>query len=1016
MVRQALALLGLSCVVGAEAAPSGTLGGLLADLGVVTLAIAAFLAIIEPSRGAMGARDTGHDTAVVHSKRAWRWTLLGLGALGTLVAQSWFLTGMAIAGGDTTPPVGTAWIGRVFSLFSWSGSNLGGPAQLQGQLPWAAVDWFLHLFGGSGVLAQRIWLSALVAAILVATAALVRALGFGPLAGTAAALLYFFNPETLTDGAVNDVYLVTRVLLVALPAVLIAYSRGRIGLWASLVCFAMAAPFVGFAYSNPPLVGMVALTTAATPLLAWVRFGRPAAGRALRFVLVGGLVTVAASAYWLVPNSVAVGGIAAGRLSSLSAWGFTETRATIANALWLNTSWTWRYAIYAPYASDFARFPLGLVQLLLPLLAFSGLILRSPAGETGWRLTRLRGIVALGTLAVIFVSTGTRLPGALLFDPLYYHFPYGWLLREPGRFLMFAALGYALLAATLLEHWRQIVPKKLLTLRALPKPVPSTVLSANLTLATVLVLGLASAFPLWTGAVVPGTRQNFPSSHVTVPAYWLTTAHYLNTSAPSGALLVLPPDAYYQMPYRWYYGNDGFITDLVDRHVLDPSAQGYETVSTALVASVRLESSALLADDWAEADLILKALGTPLVLVRGDIVANFADRHIPSPTALTLSLARDPNMRLLHAAGLLKVYGPRKAYPGLGSYATVNSSTPDLRVLSRLPSGTALVTVSAIPGHIAIRQLPRVATWHLGARVLSTSVPEQRGWQYSALVLGLRPAITDSQVGLDQSQVASAQGASDLQLSLPVGASVIHNGTFSAGLWGPVGNCYDAHYVSSPNFLRANVLPRSGPRHIPALQLAASIDAACEATTLTWHGGAILLHLWVRSISGAPAKICLWEQPINRCAAVAPLPGGSGWHPYRTTVVPDPGATKVSLFLYAFPQSVGQASVEQYAGVIARALPYSPTIDVIGRPTTGAGPTRLIVYPTGYAPGWVGPPNARHVLVDGLRNGWLTTAGGRSLREVQYEPMVNVARDEILLASVMLLLAVASIFIWRRQI
>ena len=111
-----------------------------------------------------------------------------------------------------------------------------------------------------------------------------------------------------------------------------------------------------------------------------------------------------------------------------------------------------------------------------------------------------------------------------------------------------------------------------------------------------------------------------------------------------------PARPLYQMPYSWYYGNDGFIANLVDRHVLVPSAQGYSIVSTMLLsASVHLEASALLADAWTEASRLLQALGTPLGLVPGDIASNFYDRDIASPAALAASLAQDPNMRILYA-------------------------------------------------------------------------------------------------------------------------------------------------------------------------------------------------------------------------------------------------------------------------------------------------------------------------------------------------------------------------------
>lgn len=813
----------------------------------------------------------------------------------------------------------------------------------------------------------------------------------------------------------NDVYLVARILLVVLPAVLLAYGRGRMSLWVALACFAGAAPFVGFAYSNPPLVGIIGLTTTATPLLAWARFGRPTARRALRLVMLGGAILFAVSAYWLVPDVVALGAVAFGKLSGLSAWGFTEARATLANALWLNTSWGWRFTAYYPYAPDFARFPLGLVQVLLPLLAFSGLCLRTPNRPAGWRVTRLRGAVAIGTLVIVFFSTGTRAPGNLLFDPLYYHLPYGWLLREPGRFLIFASLGYALLAALLVEQWRHFAPTQFSSKNLVTTAMTSTLGPPGLALSAVALLALASGFPLWTGAVVPTQRQAFPPDHVKVPAYWLATAHYLNTSGPPGSLLVLPPDDFYQMPYRWYYGSDQFISNLVDRNVLDPSAQSYQTVSENLLDSVRLESSALLAHDWKEANKLLQVLGTPLVLVRGDIVSDFYHRKIPSPASLAMSLSMDPGMRILHTDGLLKVFVSRKIPSRQTDFATVDTSSPDLRVLSILPTGTSLVTAVPRPGHLSVLQLPPVATWNIGATEVTTTVPERGDWKYSAVALGLQGSATDTGLHLSQNQVTSREGRRALQIRLPLGALLIHDGTFSAGPWGPVGNCFDHEPVISPEFLRADVLPRAGPRHTRALQLTASIDAACESTELTWNGGPILLSLWVRSVSGAPPEMCIRESPINRCAVAAPLPQGSKWHLYRTTVFPDEGTQSITIFLYAYAESSGPSSIEEFSRVIARSLTHSPRVDVLGRPTTSAGATRLLASSVGYAPGWTGPAGALHVLVDGVRNGWLTRSRTATLRNVWYQPIANELRNELSLASGLLLFVLVGVVIWRRK-
>ena len=66
-------------------------------------------------------------------------------------------------------------------------------------------------------------------------------------------------------------------------------------------------------------------------------------------------------------------------------------------------------------------------------------------------------------------------------------------------------------------------------------------------------------------------------------------ARFVDAAPLSGAVLVLPPDDFYQMPYRWgYYGTDSFIPDLMNRPVLVPSGQGYSPASVQLLRAVDL--------------------------------------------------------------------------------------------------------------------------------------------------------------------------------------------------------------------------------------------------------------------------------------------------------------------------------------------------------------------------------------------------------------------------------------------
>ena len=1005
--RVIAALIGLGGIAFAEFLSPGSLQNILADIGFVGLVAAAVLLFLSKDRPVL----TGTEPTQESQAATWRWTILGLGFAGALVTQTWFQSGTVIAAGDIAPPIGTAWISRIFSNFGGYGNNLGSPTNNQIQLPLAVVHWVTDWLGGSGALAQRIWFTLLVAAIVMAAGALARSLGLSPMAGFVVGVVYYFNPMTLSQIGINDVYLTAMFLIPALAAAVIAYGRSRLQLWQLCLAFVVAAPFVGYTYSNAPLVAMLAFTTGATPLLIWARFGRADAWRSVRGVLIAGALLVGASAYWLIPSWTAIGSIATGNLSALSAWAFTESRSTLTNGFWLNTTWGWAYSQYYPYASDFEHFPLDLVPVLVPLIAFSGLALRRVSSNLGLRSPRMRGLIAIGALGVVLISTGTRPPGNFLFDPLY-RLPYGWLLREPGRFLMVVALAYALLSGMLVEQIQKPVTVKLKALRAFFGHWAPRLSSSALVTVALVVVALAASFPLWTGAIVEGPRQGFPSVHVKVPLYWDATANYLNSpSSPGGSLLVLPPDDYYQMPYTWYYGNDGFIVNLLNRHVIVPSGQGYDTVSAELLSAVQLEAAAILDHNWNEASRLLAAIGTPIVLVRGDIEVNFPGRSIVSPVALAAGLAKDPEMKLIYHDGHLSLFALRSLYrQSPTNFATVKTATPDLSELTLVPQRTVLVTSKPRLGHVALFQLPLVGDWKYSKALISTQLTVPVGWSYS-----LRSVVSSHLEGakltLSKSTTSGEQVA---RVQVPVGNSFISDGNFSTGSWGSVGNCNASQPVSPPQYVRAAIIAHVAPGGASALELAATVGSACESKTLSWHGGPIELRFWERSLAGASPRLCVWEAPINRCAAIPSLPTGSGWHHSTTIVYPDAGTRSITLFFYADAAGNGQPSVEQYADITAKSPLSAPALVLVGNPRTASAPSRVVTFGTGYSPQWVGPPNTTHVIVDGLRNGWIT--GSTTIRIVPSDSATSHEfLYETLLAAVMAVVAGSLWWVERRH-
>lgn len=1013
-LRAGIAILGITLLLLGGSMRGLVLSQILIGVAYLALVTAVLVGGLEgwPTRGVHLSQQRAPLPRTLRGRATWH-PRLGLGVVTLIAAsavQTWFAPGRLLAGGDMSPAVGTAWLGRIFAAWSWSGSNLGGPADNESALPWAAVYWVVHMLHGSPALAERIWYTALFAGAAATCYLLLRSLGLGSAGSILGALAYIFDAHVVTVGT-NPVFLAAMVLLAGIPAVILNTASGRWSLRRGIILMASSAPLLGYVSQNPPLVLMLAAVTVATPLMtAWLD-GRLATGRAIRVIGVGGLLLACASAYWLVPAVLQLRIDATSALANSSSWIWTEGRANLANAFWLNNDWGWRFREYYPYAGTYNQLPLAVMKFTLPALAFGFLVVaRFPrTNSQDSRKARLGIAAAVTALFLILLSTGTLLPGALIFDPLY-HLPLGWLLREPGRFLMLAGLAYSVLMGLSTDAgW-----KKINSLAPAAEQTWRTSLRQSTTrLVAVGVVGIATlspGFPLVTGAIAPQHRPVLPSTRVHVPAYWAAMASYINYHAPAGNVLILPEDDFYQMPYTWgYYGADTFISNLISRNVVDPVGQGYRPAQPELRAAVNLIQESLIAHDWSSAQRILAAIGTPLLLVRGDINAKFPNRKITPPAALEKALHSDPGAQLLRSFGrleLFKIHRSLNATGVVGRYATVNSINPDLRDLALFPVETALISSPARASVPAVLQVPPVAHWKLVGRRLQTSVAKPPGRRYEIdllsstgvyrrayLTVGNSRRLRSGSTRRHRRHVSRRRGitagpaplleatginsnAQTIKLSYGLGASVIRNGDFSSGLWGEVGNCAAISGTVSKAELSANVSMGQGPGGMPILALSASADSACEMNRLAWKSGSLFVSLWIRHVAGAPPRICLWQIPVNICAGIAPIPASIAtsrhWYHYQAIVEPSHGTRKISLYLYADTFTPGVVTYNEYSDVVVRHAAVLLQPVVLAMPRGNREPKdSLYAAAASYSAEWTGPHGVLHVEVDGLRNGWL---------------------------------------------
>ena len=262
--------------------------GSMRDLGLSQiLAGSAFLALLAATLiGGVEGLSTrrGHSQLQAAARPAARgagiWPsrigLVIVGLSAAVAAQSWFDPGRLLAGGDLSPVVGTAWLGRLFAPWSWSGSNLGGPAANETNLPFAAVYWLVHALHGSPALAERDLVHRSFRRRRDSLLSAPAGVSHWPSGSALGALAYVFNAHVVTLGT-NPVYLAAMVLLAGLPAIVLTTASGRWALRKGILLLGASAPLLGYVSVNPPLVLMIGVLLASTPLLAGWLYGRAAA-------------------------------------------------------------------------------------------------------------------------------------------------------------------------------------------------------------------------------------------------------------------------------------------------------------------------------------------------------------------------------------------------------------------------------------------------------------------------------------------------------------------------------------------------------------------------------------------------------------------------------------------------------------------------------------------------------------------------------------------------------------------
>jgi hypothetical protein len=237
--------------------------------------------------------------------------------------------------------------------------------------------------------------------------------------------------------------------------------------------------------------------------------------------------------------------------------------------------------------------------------------------------------------------------------------------------------------------------------------------------------------------------------------------------------------------------------------------------------------------------------------------------------------------------------------------------------------------------------------------------------------------------GLTVELAASATGF-QARFAQELGPSLVRDSSFRDGPWGPVGDCAYQGAPAGPRALQVAVVPRSdGGR---AMRLSATTHSACASTPVGRVEGQVLLAFEARNVEGAPAHVCLWDQTSGRCLANEVVPDQRGWQSLQ--VLADvPKTARLTLFAYADASIPGKRTVSEYANVDVRPVSDARASSVLGLPTRPTTQTRLVTNSEGFSELWSGP--GKHVLVDGIANGWLVSDEG-STTAPRYRPHLAI--------------------------
>jgi len=324
---------------------------------------------------------------------------------------------------------------------------------------------------------------------------------------------------------------------------------------------------------------------------------------------------------------------------SVTAWSWTQSRASFLNLFWLNGGWDWRPE-YVPYIDSYSN-PILIILTFVPFfLAAAALLFKA-------NKFRFNAYIMLAILAFLFLAKGLHEPLSQLNLLLYTYIPGMTMFREPtSKFTMALMPFLALLIGYAVHHIADIKIGK-----HKPTDLTKTIITAFFILAFVI-----STYPLVTNPIETKTPQLPFSSYIKIPNYWYEAADWLNNQPEDYKILITPPDDFYSMPYTWgYYSTEEFLARFIQKPILLTYYSPYR-LNPDTAATLEYLGKTIIYNKTAEFKALLDLLNVRYILQRNDIQPNFTGRNIIPPEEMQAFFASQPYIRLAQKFGQLDIY------------------------------------------------------------------------------------------------------------------------------------------------------------------------------------------------------------------------------------------------------------------------------------------------------------------------------------------------------------------------